>query len=379
VPEDFAPLAGVRVLDLSRAFPGGYATLLLADLGADVLKVEAPGRGDSLRATAGEGPSPQHVGLNRGKRSMTLDTRGEPGLAVLRRLVVGADVVVESARPGSMAAAGFGPDDAMKVKPALVWASLSGFGADGPYADRPGHEVTFLGHSGLLAAMAGAVPSMPDAMVAVPIGGLMAAFAVAAAVAGAQRTGVGCHVDASISAASTWVLSGMPTLLGAGGRGMGETAGRRLYRCADGRFVTTAAAEARTWRALCAVLGADDLVDELTAGPDQQAEMIARFEAVFATRTAAAWVAESPEATIGAVNRGDDLTRDPQGAARGALVEVAGIRVPATPVRLVGADGRRSATPTQGPPELGADTDAELVAVGYEPDEIAALRVAGTI
>src|SRR5688572_16036226 len=126
-----SPLAGIRVLDLSRAFPGGYATLLLADLGADVLKVEAPGSGDSLRASVDDTPAPGHVGLNRGKRSMTLDTRGEPGLAVLRRLVVGADVLVESARPGAMAAAGFGPAEAMAVNPRLVWASLSGFGSDG--------------------------------------------------------------------------------------------------------------------------------------------------------------------------------------------------------------------------------------------------------
>jgi crotonobetainyl-CoA:carnitine CoA-transferase CaiB-like acyl-CoA transferase len=367
------------VLDLARAFPGGYATLLLADLGADVLKVEAPGTGDPLRAGGADGPSAAHVGLNRGKRSMTLDTRGEPGLGVLRRLVGAADVLVESARPGAMAAAGFGPGEALAVNPRLVWASVSGFGADGPYAERPGHEVTFLGHSGLLAAMAGSLPWMPDAMLSVPIGGLMTAFAVAAAVVGARATGVGCHVDASISAASTWMLSGMPTLFAPAGQGMGSTAGRRLYRCADGRFVTTAAAEARTWRALCTVLGADDLADRLLGAPEDQAAMAARFEEIFATRTAAEWVAESPEATIGAVNEGDDLRRDPQGAARGALVEVSGMTVPATPVRLTAADGRRSATPTTGPPALGTDTDTELAAVGYTPAEIVALRAAGTI
>lgn len=373
-----APLAGIRVLDLTRAFPGGYATLLLADLGADVLKVEAPGSGDPLRAGAGPDPSPAHLGLNRGKRSMTLDTRAEPGLAVLRRLVAGADVLVESARPGAMAAAGFGPQDGLALRPSLVWASLTGFGSDGPYAARPGHEVTFLGHSGLLAAMAGGLPWMPDAMVSVPIGGLMAAFAVVAAVTGAQRTGSGCHVDASISAASTWLLSGMPTLLEPGAGGMGETAGRRLYRCADGRYVSVAAAEPRTWRALCAVLGADDLADDLHGAADPAATM-ARFEAVFATRPAAAWVGASPEATIGAVNEGADLAGDPQVRARGGLAEVAGTTVPATPVVLTGADGARSATPAAGPPALGADTDTELAAVGYDRDEIAALRAAGTI
>jgi crotonobetainyl-CoA:carnitine CoA-transferase CaiB-like acyl-CoA transferase len=385
VPDAFAPLHGLRVLDLTRAFPGGYCTLLLADLGADVLKLEAPGSGDPLRAAAGEGPAPAHVGLNRGKRSMTLDSRGAAGLEVLRRLVAGADVLVESARPGTMAAAGFGPEEGLRVNPALVWASITGFGVDGPYADRPGHDISFLGQSGFLAAMAGAgaLPWMPEAMVSVPIGGLMAAFSVMAAVSGAQRTGVGSHVDASISDASTWMLSGMPGLLEPRrpnqAQGMGWSAGRRLYRCADGRFVTTAAAEVRTWRGLCAALGAHDLADQLWAGPDEQAAMAARFEAIFATRPAAEWVAVSAEATITVVNQGDDLRRDPQGALREALVEVSGLTVPATPVRLTAADGRRSATPAAGPPALGADTEGELAAVGYSPDEIAALRADGIV
>ena len=159
---------GVRVLDLTRSFPGGYATLLLADMGADVLKVEAPGSGDPLRSSPGPGPAPAHIGLNRGKRSMTLDTRDKAGLAVLERLVTVADVLVESARKGSMEAAGFGYPQAATVNPRLVWATLSGFGADGPYADRPGHDITFLGQSGYLAAMAEDLPWMPQTMVSVP-------------------------------------------------------------------------------------------------------------------------------------------------------------------------------------------------------------------
>lgn len=373
------PLAGICVLDLARAFPGGYCSLLLADLGANVVKVEQPVTGDPLRRSAGDGDSPAHIGLNRGKRSMTLDLRSEAGIDVLRRLVSDADVLIESARPGSMEAAGFGYPQAAEVNSRLVWASITGFGSEGPYAKRPGHEVTFLGHSGLLAALPEALPFMPEAMLSVPIGGLMAAFAIASAVVGAQRTGFGCFVDAAISDASTWLLSGMPNRFSAPAAGMGSTAGRRLYRCADGKWVTVAAAEPRTWRALCERLDAPDLVDAFGAGPDEQAVIERRFEAAFSTKSAADWVAISGDATIGAVHEGADLAENPQGAARGVLVEVAGMTVPATPVRFSAAGGPASTTPTAGPPALGQDTDAVLADAGFGPAEIDALRSAGTV
>ncbi|CAI7979886.1 carnitine dehydratase [Parafrankia soli] len=371
------PLRGVRVLDLARHYPGGYCTLLLADLGAEVVKVEAPGAGDPLRGPAGT--SPAHIGLNRGKRSITLDTRRPAGLDVLRRLVAGADAVVDSSRPGALEEAGFGYPQAAAVNPRLVWAALSAFGADGPYAGRAGHEVTFLGQSGALAAMAEQLPWMPQTAIAAPMAGAVAAMAVAAALAGAARTGTGCFVDASITDASTWLLSGMPAQFTAGAPKLGWAAGRRLYRCADDRWVSVSAAESRTWHALCRVLDADDLADRLTAPVEEQAAMAERFEKVFVTRPAAQWMESDPAATIGAVNEGPDLLTDPHASARGALVDVMGTLVPATPVRLRDAEGRRSSTPTTGPPALGADTDEILLAAGVPDGELARLRADGII
>jgi len=371
---DQLPLDGVRVLDLTRGIPGGYCTLALAQLGADVVKVEAPGTGDTLRGRPHDAPSALHVGLGRGKRSITLDVRAPGAAQVVARLVPHFDALVESARPGTPAVAGFGREEARALNPRLVWASLTGFGTDGPYAPRPGHDVTFLGHSGLLAALTASEPVMPDAMLAVPVGALAAAFGIVAAVLGAVRHGRALPVDAAITEASTWLLGAEAAE--SPRRGMGWTAGRRLYRCADGRFVTVAAAEPRTWRALCDALGTPDWYDRLGDGPAGQREMAERFEAVFASRPATHWVDGSPDATIGAVHRSlADLAGDAQAAARGAVGEVAGHRVPGPPVRVGGAgDGASSA-----PPGIGASTDAVLAGAGFTPEEVAALRRAGVV
>ena len=276
---DVPALDGLRVLDLTRAFPGGYCTLLLAQLGEEVIKVEAPRGGDPLRGGQ-SAPTPAHVGLNRGKRSITLDTRTPGAPAVLRRLVTNADVLVESARPGVMAAAGFGPDDGLAANPMLVWASVTGFGQDGPVPRRPGHEVTFLGQSGLLSALGGGQPWMPDAMVSVPVGGLAAALGIVGALLGRALHSRGTVVDAAIADASTWLLSGMPEVADASPISMGWTAGRRLYCCADGGFVTTAAAEPSTWRVLCEGLETPEFLERLGDDAQGQTEMAERFESL---------------------------------------------------------------------------------------------------
>jgi alpha-methylacyl-CoA racemase len=372
---DVPSLEDVRVLDLSRAFPGGYCTLLLAQLGAEVIKVEAPGTGDPLRGGQSV-PTPGHVGLNRGKRSITLDTRAAGAPAVLRRLVTHADVLVESAPPGVMSAAGFGPDDGLAANPQLVWASITGFGGDGPYAGRPGHEVTFLGQSGLLSVLGDGQPWMPQAMVSVPVGGLSAAFGIVAALLGRSLHGRGTVVDAAIADASTWLLGGMPETPDHGPVTIGWTAGRRLYRCADGGFVTTAAAEPRTWQALCERLGTPEFVERLGDDDAGQVEMADRFEEIFSGRSASEWVAELGDATVGAVNEGlGGVARDPHGVARGVVEQVAGYLVPGPAVRVgTGADAA-----TAPPPALGADTDAVLLDAGFDIDEIAALRADGTV
>ncbi|CUU57850.1 Crotonobetainyl-CoA:carnitine CoA-transferase CaiB [Parafrankia irregularis] len=370
------PLQGVRVLDLSRTFPGAWCTRLLSDLGAEVIRVEAPGVGDMLRGPTGS--TSAHVGLNRGKRSVTLDTRSGSGIEVLRRLVVTADAVVDSAPPAARAAAGFGYPQAAELNPRLVWVGLSAFGLDGPYAGRAGHEITFLGHSGALTAIAGQLPWMPQTPIAAPLAGAVASAALSAALVAAARTGSGSLFDVSIDDVATWLLAATPGRFSGIDSDAGWAAGRRLYRCADDRWVTVAAAEARTWHALCRVLDADDLVDRLWADEDEQVTMAERFEKVFATRPAADWVAVGSKATIGPVNDGVQLVDDPHVSARGTLVDIAGTLVPAAPFRL-GAAGELQPAPPTGLPTLGEDTDDILRAAGVSDEELAQLRATGTI
>jgi alpha-methylacyl-CoA racemase len=375
------PLSHLRVLDMSRLHPGAFVTGLLADFGADVVRVEQPGSFDPLRYD-----DAMNVTYNRGKRSFTLDLKHERAPEVLRRLVRGVDVVVESARPGSLEARGIGYEQLAAERPELVWCSITGFGHGSPYADRPAHDVSFLGYSGMLALMAGdTVPSAPDFILAVPAGALMATVGILVALQQRDRTGHGSMVDASVVDAASWMLGEHVSRVAAGGTvGWGKHAGRRAYRCADGRLITLGAAEPRTWGTLCELLDRQDLTPRLMDS-DQQA-LTDELAALFATRPASEWVAElgPTAACLGPVNRPEDLLTDPHVLARRDIVPLdddSGRVVFPNPLRFVpgpGAESRGYAA-TAPPSEPGAATDDVLAAAGYDADEVAALREAGAI
>jgi alpha-methylacyl-CoA racemase len=367
------PLSGVRVVDITRFPPGAYCTVLLADLGAEVYRIDTPG---SNPMAAGVG-----VGLSRGKRSIGVDLRHPRGNEVLRRLAGWADVLVENNRPGDMDKRGFGYSHAAVECPRLIWCSITGFGQDGPYATRPGHDLTYTAHSGLLAALGPPLPWQPQITLAVPLGAMMAATGIAAALVERDRTGRGCQIDVSLAEAATWLLAGNDGELADSPWGIPSGPDRRLYQCRDGRFISVAAAEPRTWAALCDGLGLADLAAAGLPPPDRAEEVIARLAAVFATRPAAEWVdlLGPLNAAIGAVNQGSDVVRDPHVQARGSIVSVAGRSVPGNPIRMRDSEGPRSTTATSAPPEVGADTTTALAAAGYSDAEIEALRSEGTI
>lgn len=369
------PLQGVRVLDLTVLPPGGYCTLQLADLGADVVRIERPSMAGQPSLVIGQ------VGLSRGKRSMTLDTRHEKANSVLERLAGASDVLVENAKPGSMAARGFGYPQASESCPSLIWCSISGFGQDGPYAHRAGHDLSYLGHSGLLSAIATELPWHPAAMLSVPLGALMAATAVLAAIVERGKTGKGCQIDISLADVSTWMLSGDSGALTGTSNGIPVSPDRRLYQCADDRFISVAAAEPRTWTALCNTLELPDLLDQLRVSGDQAVAVTERLAAVFATKPAAEWVAllGPVGAAVNAVNAGRDIIDDPHNRARGTTVKVAGEDVPANPIRLTDADGGQTSTATSEPPTVGQHTDAVLGEAGFSADEIAKLRAENVV
>ncbi len=360
-------LAGVRVLDLTRLLPGPFCSLLLADFGADVIKVEDLGMGDYLRADADA-----FAALNRGKRSITLDLKSDGGREAFLRLARGADVVLESFRPGVMDRLGVGFERLRADNPALVYCAISGYGQDGPLRDRAGHDINYLARAGLLALSGDADgPPVQSAGQIADIGGgaLMAAFGILAAL----RSGEGQLVDIAMAdGALSWLqlLAPRPESRRGSLTLGGGILCYRPYRCADG-YVALGALEPKFFAAFCAGVERADLVDHQfdPPGSDAHAELVT----IFLERTRAEWEAFNArhDCCLEPVQELDEVVRDEQFVARGMIGEAAF----GTPVKL-------SATPgdvTGAAPGPGEHTESVLAEAGFEPAEIAALRSAGAI
>ncbi|HEX6208365.1 MAG TPA: CaiB/BaiF CoA-transferase family protein [Actinomycetota bacterium] len=376
------PLEGIRVLDLTRLLPGNHCTLLLADLGADVVKVEEPGRGDYVRwfEPLVDGVSAIHRAVNRGKRSVALDLKRPEGVDAFRRLAAGTDALIESFRPGVMDRLGVGYEALSVENPRLVWCSISGFGQDGPYRDRVGHDLNYLGYAGVLHAAGppGGVPWPPPVQPSDLAAGMAGALGVVASLMDVARTGRGRFVDASmLDAAVSWGVMGMAVLLGTGSpppRGgtmlTGGLACYRVYRCAGGGLLSVAALEERFWRNLCRALEAPDLL-EGHLDPAEQGRLTARLEEIFATQPRDEWVERLAglETCVGPVLDMAEAMEDPQVRHRG-LAEVDGEVVgPGPTLRVSGAEADLRPAPG-----LGEHTEEVLRETGLSDEEIAALR-----
>jgi alpha-methylacyl-CoA racemase len=391
-------LDGLRVLDLSRLLPGGFCSLLLADFGADVIKVEDTGAGDYVRwwQPAYEGADPSAGGalflaLNRGKRSVRIDLKTEAGRDVLLALVRDADVLLESFRPGVMDRLGVGWERLREVNPRLVYCAITGYGQDGPYRDRAGHDTNYLALAGVLGLTGaeGGPPVQAAAQIAdVGGGALMAAFGIMAALHEREWSGEGQLVDVSMTDGALSLMTMVAARVFADGqapaRGGLELAGGLLcyrpYRCADG-WVALGALEPKFWRAWCEAVGREDLVERQLdpVGSATHAEV----EAVFARRTRDEWAAfnDAHDCCLEPVLGLEEALASPLFAARGMVVEVEQPGV-AEPVRLLGTPVKLSRTPG-GPagagPALGEHTDAVLAEAGYDAEAIAALKAAGAV
>ncbi|MCW3032361.1 MAG: L-carnitine dehydratase/bile acid-inducible protein, partial [Solirubrobacterales bacterium] len=298
------PLDGVRVLDLSRLLPGGFCSLLLADFGADVLKVEDTGMGDYIRwsppfydGAHDSARSALFLSLNRNKRSIRLDLKNERGREALLRLVADYDVVLESFRPGVLDRLGVGYQRMREVNPGIVYCAISGYGQDGPKRDASGHDMNYLGLIGLLGLTGerGGEPVQAAGQIADLGGGaLMAAFGILAALRERDRSGEGQLVDVSMAdGALSWLAMVAARALAedrAPRRGDLELAGSlvcyRPYACADG-WVTLGALEPKFWQAWCRGVGREDLVERQFERPGSEAHR--EVEAIFARRTRDEW------------------------------------------------------------------------------------------
>jgi alpha-methylacyl-CoA racemase len=365
------PLVGVRVVEVGGIGPGPYAGMLLADLGADVVRVDRPG--EDLRAT--------HAVLLRGRRSVVLDLKSELGLEAVLRLADRSDVLLEGYRPGVAERLGFGPEVALARNPRLVYARMTGWGQDGPYAGSAGHDLTYLAVSGALEAFAGS-----DGRPVPPLnllgdfggGGMLMAFGIVSAVLNARTTGVGQVVDAAIvdGVASMTAMHQAMLASGmwAGPRGAnifdGGAPFYRCYRTRDDRWVAVGAIEPAFYAQLLEGLGlAEEVAADLrahqldaTAWPAQAA----RFEEVFATRTRAEWVEvfSRLDACVAPVLSATEAAADPHLVSRGTY-RVGASGGPTHP----GVVPRFTRTPGQAGDELvepGSQTRDVLSELGWE-------------
>lgn len=380
------PLTGLRVLDLSRLLPGGYASLLLADLGAEVIKVEEPGVGDGIRRYPPfrpDGESGAHLALSRGKRSITVNLRSPSGRDLLIDLAAGSDVLLESFRPGVMDRLGVGYDALHAANPRLVYAAITGYGADGPYRDRAGHDINYLAHAGALSFSGSpAGPHQPGLQIGDLGGGaLMAVVAVLAALRFRERTGQGQFCDVSMTDgvlswlsihAGSYAVSGDLPRAGGGLLG-GGFACYGVYECADGRHVAVGALEPKFFAALLDGLDLSHLADA-HLDPARQGELRARIALVFSTRARDEWaeVFAHSDACVAAVLDVGEAMALPHFRARGMAAPDGSLGV--VP-RLTGTPGRAGGSPSG----LGADTDTVLLEMGRSPQQIAELRSAGVI
>jgi crotonobetainyl-CoA:carnitine CoA-transferase CaiB-like acyl-CoA transferase len=382
------PLAGVRILDLTRLLPGGYCTLLLADMGGDVVKVEEPGKGDYIRWTppmVGE-ESAAHRTLNRGKRSITLNLKTPEGVGLLKRLAERFDVLVESFRPGVLDRLGVGWSELHRVNPALVYCAITGYGQDGPYRDRAGHDINYIGYGGVLGIIGpkDGPPAVPGVQIGdIGGGGMAATIGILAALLEARQTGVGRFVDTSmLDGVVSWLSIHGGDFLATGElseRGNMRLAGAfpcyRVYRTGDGRYLTVGALEPQFWKALCTAVGVPELVDEQFS---PKAAAHEKMESVFAAKSRDEWLEElaALETCVGPVNDLAEAFDDPQVRHRRLVAEVDGDRYgPSSPMRF---DGEQAVNLSKAP-GFGEHTHEVLAEIGVDERELAELRASGAV
>lgn len=392
------PLEGLRVLDLTRLLPGGYATLLLADMGADVLKVEEPGKGDYIRWTppvVGEF-SASHIALNRNKRSMTLNLKSDEGRALFLELARNHDVVIESFRPGVLERLGVGWTTLSQQDPALIYCAISGYGQDGPRSQVAGHDANYIGYAGVLGIIGEEArrPAIPGVQIGDLAGGGMAAvIAILAALERRRRTGLGDFCDISMmDGAMSWLTIHAASYVATGDEPQRERmhlSGAypcyRVYPAADG-WLSVGALEPQFWAALTDALERPDLADDAFATGDRRNEVIAELEALFSTDTRAGWMKrfDGLDVCVGPVNGFEEALADEQVRARGMAFEA---EVPGVgPWTHVGDPLKFSSRPSQTepslrlpPPKMGEHTDEILRSLGRSDDDIQAMRSTGAI
>ena len=385
------PLAGVRVLDLTRLLPGPLATQHLADYGADVIKIEDTGAGDYARSMGAMGGDTSwfYQVVNRNKRSLRLDLKHAEGRAVFEKLVAGADILVEGFRPGVMDKLGIGHEALARINPRLVFCSISGYGQTGPYAQRAGHDLNYVGYAGVLDQIgtAGGAPALSNLQLGDLLGGTMTAlFGILTALVDARASGKGRMVDVSMTdGVMAHAIFPLAEVLASGQvrpRGADLLTGQvpcyGVYRTADGRYMAVGALEEKFWNMVCDTLERPDLKPFHLATGEAGEGAKAELAVIFASRSQAEWVSlfDGVDCCVTPVLRLEESLENPQLKARGMVVEVDGVRQFGPPVRL---SGMLEQVFRPAPKTAGADSDEVLGEAGLSAADIARLRETGII
>ncbi len=384
------PLRGVRVLDLTRLLPGPVATLHLADLGADVIKIEDCGAGDYAR-TMGDGPegvSFFYRAVNRNKRGLRLDLKQAAGREVFLRLARDADIVVESFRPGVTDKLGIGYEALRAINPKIVYCAITGYGQSGPLAMAAGHDLNYIGLAGVLDQIGvdGAQPAIPNLQIGDLLGGaLSGAMGILAALFDAQRSGQGRFVDVAMSEAvlahnlfPLFALQSNGAVAPRGGDYLsGADAGYGVYATADGRYMAVAALEEKFWSLFCDTLDRPDWKARHGARGQETTALRNELAALFATRTQAQWSEHfaAVDCCVTPVLDTAEALEHPHFVARGMAVEVDAVRQYSPPLKLSGwqfAVERGAPTPGEHSAEI-------LRELGYGNEEIERLCAAGVV
>jgi len=370
-------LKGVRVLDLSRLLPGPFLTMVLADMGADVVKIEDPKLGDYLRAfpPAKGGMAGRFLAVNRGKRSCALDLKDTQQRNTFLAMVEKADVIVESFRPGVMAKLGLDYATLAARNPGIVVCSISGYGQTGPYTHRAGHDLDYIALAGALAmtGTAHGTPQMPGVQIADLAGGsLWGATAILGALVGRHRTGKGAHLDISMTEGALALLAAEIGNMDCGARPTrgaetlnGGLACYGVYRTSDDRYLAVGALEPKFWLALNGAIGRPPVAAELIASPPEQARIRGELAAIFATKTAAEWHAllAPHDCCVEIVTELEELPAHPLHREREVFFTIDGGA--AGPVLQVRTPVGKPANATM-PPKLGEHTAEVLAEYGVQ-------------
>jgi crotonobetainyl-CoA:carnitine CoA-transferase CaiB-like acyl-CoA transferase len=391
-------LQGLLVLDLTRVLSGPFATMTLADLGADVVKVEQPGQGDDTRQWGPPfqgGEAAYFLSVNRNKRSLAVDLKSAEGLLAVRELALTADVLVENFRPGTAERLGLGYEELSKTNPGLIYASISGYGQTGPDSGRAGYDAIAQARSGIMSVTG--EPDGPPVRVGVSsadlVAGMWATIGILAALHEKQRSGLGQWVDISLLDGSvSWL-----TYVSSGYFASGEIPRRygsahptiapyQAFPTADG-FVMVAVGNDGLWRRFAAALDRQDLISDerFATNPSRVAHrdiLIPLIERSMIGRTTADWVKLLDQAgvPVGPIQTVDEALSDPQVLARGMVAELQ--HPTAGPLRVVGCPIRLTRTPATvrtAPPMLGQHTDDILAGLGFSGTRIASMREAGAV